>query len=106
MADDTHAGTLNAPEARITGFVVRLSTSNKSDRVVTLKYLVCQREGFKGKSKVVDTINYVDRNERSRRDTRCGFEARLLVNITDGGRYHVYVFEETHNHYLESDIGK
>ncbi|KAL9665205.1 hypothetical protein QQ045_020617 [Rhodiola kirilowii] len=77
-----------------------------SDGIVTRKYLVCQREGFREKCKVVDTTKYVDQNERSRRDTRCGFEARLLVNITDGGRYRLYSFEETHNHYLESDIGK
>ncbi|KAL9685564.1 hypothetical protein QQ045_023015 [Rhodiola kirilowii] len=73
--------------ARIAGFVVRLSTSNRSGRIVTLKYLMCQRESFKGKSKVVDTLNS-DRNERSRRDTRCECEARVLENITDGGRYH------------------
>ncbi|KAL9667022.1 hypothetical protein QQ045_001367 [Rhodiola kirilowii] len=40
----------------------------------------------------------------SRRDTRCGCQARLQVNIAEGGRYRVYLFEESHNHYLESDI--
>ncbi|KAL9666590.1 hypothetical protein QQ045_000925 [Rhodiola kirilowii] len=91
--------------ARIAGFVVRLATSNMSDGVVTRKYLVCQREGFREKCKKVDTTKS-DHTTRSRRETRCGCEARLLVNITDGGRYHVYSFEESHNHYLKSDIGK
>ncbi|KAL9673707.1 hypothetical protein QQ045_029968 [Rhodiola kirilowii] len=91
--------------ACIAGFVVRLSTSNMLDGIVTRKYLVCQWAGFKEKCKVVDTTKSIDHNEKSRRDTRCGCEARLLVNITDGGRYRAYSFEETHNHYLESDIG-
>ncbi|KAL9687289.1 hypothetical protein QQ045_031689 [Rhodiola kirilowii] len=91
---------------QIAGFVVRLATTKRSDVIITIKYLVCQREGFNVKSKVVNTINSVDTNERSRRDTRCGCQARLQVNITGGGRYRVYLFEETHNHYLESDIGK
>ncbi|CAM8940099.1 unnamed protein product [Rhodiola kirilowii] len=92
--------------ARIAGFVVRLATTNRSDGIITIKYLVCQREGFKRKSKVVDNINTVDHNDRCRRDTRCGCQARLQVNIAEGGRYCVYLFEESHNHYLESDIGK
>ncbi|KAL9678059.1 hypothetical protein QQ045_015898 [Rhodiola kirilowii] len=79
--------------ARIAGFVVRLATSNMSDGIVTQK------------CKVVDTTKS-DHTTRSRRETRCGCEARLLVNITDGGRYRVYSFEESYNHYLESDIGK
>ncbi|KAL9680843.1 hypothetical protein QQ045_012623 [Rhodiola kirilowii] len=90
--------------ARFVEFVVRLSTSNMSDEIVTRKYLVCQRAGFKEKRKVVDTAKSVDHNERSRKDTRFWCEARLLLNITDGGRYSVYFFEETHNYYLESDI--
>ncbi|KAL9687694.1 hypothetical protein QQ045_032101 [Rhodiola kirilowii] len=92
--------------ARIGGFVVRLATSNSSAGIITIKYLVCQREGFKRKSKVMDTINTVDHNCRLRRDTRCGCQARLQVNIAEGGRYRVYLFEESHNHYLESVIGK
>ncbi|KAL9679734.1 hypothetical protein QQ045_017600 [Rhodiola kirilowii] len=92
--------------ARIDGFVVRLATSNSSGGIITIKYLVCQREGFKQKSKVVDTINTGDHNCRSRRDTRCVCQARLQVNISEGGRYRVYFFEESHNHYLKSDIGK
>ncbi|KAL9683950.1 hypothetical protein QQ045_021379 [Rhodiola kirilowii] len=67
--------------ARIAGFVMRLATSNRSDGIITIKYL-------------------------SRRDTRCGCQARLQVNIAEGGRYRVYLFEESHNHHLESDIGK
>ncbi|KAL9659507.1 hypothetical protein QQ045_024313 [Rhodiola kirilowii] len=63
--------------ARIAGFVVRLATTNRSDGIITIKYLVCQMEGFKRKSKVVDTINTVDHNDRSRRDTRCGCQKRL-----------------------------
>ncbi|KAL9661297.1 hypothetical protein QQ045_026121 [Rhodiola kirilowii] len=31
--------------AQIAGFVVRLATSNSSDGIITIKYLVCQREG-------------------------------------------------------------
>ncbi|KAL9674136.1 hypothetical protein QQ045_030406 [Rhodiola kirilowii] len=91
--------------ARIAGFVVGLATTNRSDGIITIKYLVCQREGFKQKCKVVDTINTVDHNDRSRRDTRCGCQARLQVNIAEGGRHRVYLFEESHNHYLESDNG-
>ncbi|KAL9661827.1 hypothetical protein QQ045_026655 [Rhodiola kirilowii] len=65
--------------AQIAGFVVRLATTNRSDGTITIK---------------------------SRRDTRCGCQARLLVNIAEGGRYRVYMFEESHNRYLESDTGK
>ncbi|KAL9684964.1 hypothetical protein QQ045_022408 [Rhodiola kirilowii] len=92
--------------ARIAGFVVRLDTSNSSVGIITIKYLVCQREGFKPKSKVVDSVNTADHNSRSRRDTRCGCQARIQLNIGEGGRYRVYFFEESHNHSLESDIGK
>ncbi|KAL9686623.1 hypothetical protein QQ045_031016 [Rhodiola kirilowii] len=92
--------------ARITGFVVRLAMSNSSAGIITIKYLVCQTEGFKRKSKVVDTVNTGDHNSRSRRDTRCGCQARIQLNIGEGGRYRVYFFEESHNHSLESDIGK
>ncbi|KAL9687740.1 hypothetical protein QQ045_032147 [Rhodiola kirilowii] len=42
--------------ARIAGFVLRLVTTNRSDGIITIKYLVCQREGFKPKSKVVITM--------------------------------------------------
>ncbi|KAL9658900.1 hypothetical protein QQ045_015562 [Rhodiola kirilowii] len=92
--------------ARIAGFVVRLATSNRSAGIITIKYLVCQREGFKPKSKVVDSMNIADHKSRSRRYTRCGCQVRIQLNIGDGGRYRVYFFEESHNHSLESDIGK
>ncbi|KAL9676694.1 hypothetical protein QQ045_004911 [Rhodiola kirilowii] len=92
--------------ARIAGFVVRLATSNSSAGIITIKYLVCQREGFKPKSKAMDSINIADHNSRLRRDTRCGCQARIQLNICEGGRYRVYFFEESHNHSLESDIGK
>ncbi|KAL9681867.1 hypothetical protein QQ045_013944 [Rhodiola kirilowii] len=65
---------------------------------------------------MADDLNAVDNNEQtraledesfsSRRDPRCGCQARLQVNIAEGGRYRVYFFEESLNHYLESDIGK
>ncbi|KAL9686737.1 hypothetical protein QQ045_031130 [Rhodiola kirilowii] len=71
--------------ARIARFVVRLATTNRSDEIITIKYLVCQRKGFKQKCKVVDTINTVDHNDRSKRDTRCGCQAKLQVNIAEGG---------------------
>ncbi|KAL9659048.1 hypothetical protein QQ045_018614 [Rhodiola kirilowii] len=100
MAED-----LNADYARIASFVVRLATSNRSAGIITIKYLVCQREGFKPKSKVVDSMNIADHKSRSRRYTRCGCQARIQLNIGDGGRYRVYFFEESHNHSLESDIG-
>ncbi|KAL9669027.1 hypothetical protein QQ045_006568 [Rhodiola kirilowii] len=92
--------------ARIAGFVVRLATSNSSAGIITIKYLVCQREGFKPKSKVVDSINIADHNSRLRRDTRCGCQVRIQLNICEGGSYRVYFFEESHNHSLESDICK
>ncbi|KAL9660441.1 hypothetical protein QQ045_025256 [Rhodiola kirilowii] len=65
--------------ARIAGFVVRLATSNSSAEIITIKL---------------------------RRDTRCGCQARIQLNIGEGGRYRVYFFAESHNHSLESDIGK
>ncbi|KAL9686653.1 hypothetical protein QQ045_031046 [Rhodiola kirilowii] len=66
--------------ARIAGFVVRLATTNSSDGIISIKYLVCQRQGFKPKSKVVDSINIADHNSRLRRDTRCGCLARIQLN--------------------------
>ncbi|KAL9668461.1 hypothetical protein QQ045_005995 [Rhodiola kirilowii] len=92
--------------ARIAGFVVRKATSKSSAGIITIKYLVCQREGFKPKSKVVDSINIADHNSKLRRDTRCGCQARIQLNIGEGGRYRVYFFEESRNHSLESYIGK
>ncbi|KAL9672102.1 hypothetical protein QQ045_028350 [Rhodiola kirilowii] len=93
--------------AYIAGFSVRLSTtSTRSDGVVTHKYLVCSKEGFKGKHAPVDTVNSVEQSERHRRDSRCGCFARMCLNISDGGIYRVYLFEEAHNHWLVDDIGK
>ncbi|KAL9667091.1 hypothetical protein QQ045_001438 [Rhodiola kirilowii] len=77
--------------AYIAGFSVRLSTtSTRSDGVLTHKYLVCSKEGFKGKHTVVDSVNSVQQNERHRRDSRCGCFARMCLNIIDGGSYRVY----------------
>ncbi|KAL9685872.1 hypothetical protein QQ045_023326 [Rhodiola kirilowii] len=66
--------------ARLAGFVVRLATTNSSAGIISIKYLVCQRQGFKPKSKVVDSINIADHNSRLRRDTRCGCLARIQLN--------------------------
>ncbi|KAL9663526.1 hypothetical protein QQ045_018913 [Rhodiola kirilowii] len=52
------------------------------------------------------TFPNLDKAVLLRRDTRCGCQARLHVNIAEGGRYRVYFFEESHNHFLESDTGK
>ncbi|KAL9680605.1 hypothetical protein QQ045_018487 [Rhodiola kirilowii] len=93
--------------AYIAGFSVRLSiTSTRSDGVLTHKYLVCSKEGFKGKHALVDTVSMVEQSERHRRDSRCGCYARMCLNISDGGVYCVYSFEEAHNHWLVDDIGK
>ncbi|KAL9689512.1 hypothetical protein QQ045_009898 [Rhodiola kirilowii] len=93
--------------AYITGFSVRLSTtSTRSDGVLTHKYLVCSKEGFKEKATLVDTVNSVEQIERHKRDSRCGCFARMCLNIIDGGTYRVYSFEEAHNHWLVDDIGK
>ncbi|KAL9662559.1 hypothetical protein QQ045_027392 [Rhodiola kirilowii] len=93
--------------AYIVGFSVRLSTtSTRADGVLTHKYLVCSKEGFKGKHTLVDTVNSVEQSERHRRDNRCGCSARICLNINDGGIYRVYSFEEAHNHWLVDDIGK
>ncbi|KAL9665701.1 hypothetical protein QQ045_000020 [Rhodiola kirilowii] len=49
--------------AYIAGFSVRLSTTNtRSDGVLTQKYLVCSKEGFKGKPTLVDTLSVVHQN--------------------------------------------
>ncbi|KAL9661339.1 hypothetical protein QQ045_026163 [Rhodiola kirilowii] len=93
--------------AYIAGFSARLSTSStRSDGVITHKYLVCSKEGFKGNHTIVDTVNSIEQNERQRRDSRCGCLARLCLNLSDGGIYRVYSFEAAHNHCLVDDIGK
>ncbi|KAL9668574.1 hypothetical protein QQ045_006110 [Rhodiola kirilowii] len=93
--------------AYIAGFSVRLSTtSTRSDGVLTHRYLVCSKEGFKEKHTVVDSVVSVEQSERHRRDSRCGCSARMCLNISDGGIYRVYSFEEAHNHWLVDDIGK
>ncbi|KAL9674824.1 hypothetical protein QQ045_003023 [Rhodiola kirilowii] len=83
---------------------IGMITSTRSDGVLTHKYLVCSKEGFKGKHTLVDTVNSVEQSARHRRDSRCGCFARMCLNISDGGIYRVYSFEEAHNHWLIDDI--
>ncbi|KAL9690384.1 hypothetical protein QQ045_010782 [Rhodiola kirilowii] len=61
-------------------------------------------EGFKGNHTIVDTVNSIEQSERQRRDSRCGCLAKMCLNISDGGIYRVYSFEEAHNHCLVDDI--
>ncbi|KAL9666063.1 hypothetical protein QQ045_000385 [Rhodiola kirilowii] len=94
--------------ASICGFSVRLCTGNTSkDGTVTLKRLVCFKQGFKRKSSTpLNTLDESKSKGRNRVVSRCGCDAKMCVKLVDGLKYAVYSLEERHNHYLVSTVGQ
>lgn len=78
------------------GFSVRKDYVNRSkiDGAVASRRFTCFREGFRQKDKRDMNV------KRSRKETRIGCLAQLVISRQPGGRYHVTHFEEKHNHEL------
>jgi len=93
---DEHAYEFYNAYAGRVGFSVRKDYVNRSkiDGAVASRRFTCFREGFRQKDKR-------DMNaKRSRKDTRIGCLAQLVISRQPDGRYHVTHFEEKHNHEL------
>lgn len=85
----------NAYAGRI-GFSVRKDYVNRSkiDGAVASRRFTCFREGYRQKDK--RDLNV----KRSRKETRIGCLAQLVISRQSDGKYRVTHFEEKHNHEL------
>lgn len=85
----------NAYAGRV-GFSVRKDYVNRSkiDGAVASRRFTCFREGFRQKDK--RDLNV----KRSRKETRIGCLAQLVISRQSDGKYRVTHFEEKHNHEL------
>ncbi|KAM0040631.1 putative transcription factor FAR family [Helianthus debilis subsp. tardiflorus] len=91
------------------GFTVRKNTQVTKHGVISLKYLVCSKEGHKPYYKI-DTLkesNASDSKEKKRRNRasiRTGCPAHIRFQICDNNKYKVYGFFEDHNHaFVDAD---
>lgn len=87
--------------SRLCGFDVRRNTTKRSNNgELSLRYFVCNREGFTDmKSKAVADV---DSSKKRRRNmfSRCGCNAKLSLKLIGRESVSVYRFVERHNHKL------
>ncbi|KAM0026515.1 putative transcription factor FAR family [Helianthus debilis subsp. tardiflorus] len=77
--------------AHASGFSVRKNTSyNNSKGVLKLKYFTCSKEGFKIPNK--------GKGKRRKPSKRVGCEAHIKLQLTNDGKFEVYIFQEEYNH--------
>ncbi|KAF5781947.1 putative transcription factor FAR family [Helianthus annuus] len=91
--------------AKLGGFTVRKNTQTTNRGVISLKYLVCSKEGHK----IFRRINTLkddkesgskEKQIRRRPSIRTGCLAHLRLQICETNKYKVYSFVERHNHEL------
>ncbi|KAL2900303.1 Protein FAR1-RELATED SEQUENCE 5, partial [Bienertia sinuspersici] len=83
--------------ARVSGFETRLYSTKKrkSDGKISLKYCVCNKEGFR------ETPRLQSNSKKKRPITRMGCNARITLKlINDQDNYIIFSFHEGHTHPL------
>ncbi|XP_057803539.1 protein FAR1-RELATED SEQUENCE 5-like [Salvia miltiorrhiza] len=86
--------------AKECGFEVRLGTTSKSkDGTIRIRYVLCNRQGI---WEYADEQLYDPATAKSkkRKTTSCraDCDAKMILQITTGGRYYIRVFIEGHTH--------
>ncbi|XP_019176456.1 PREDICTED: protein FAR1-RELATED SEQUENCE 5-like [Ipomoea nil] len=92
--------------AKEAGFDVRHGTKRRNRKgEVSIKHLLCSREGYKAEPKEPQNSTK-ERKRRRRTSNRIGCKARMVMTKRDKGGYKVHAIELRHTHCLCSDAGK
>ncbi|XP_019186463.1 PREDICTED: protein FAR1-RELATED SEQUENCE 5-like [Ipomoea nil] len=92
--------------AKEAGFDVRHGTKRRNRfGQVSIKYMLCSREGYKAERKEPNNSSK-EKQRRRRVSNRIGCKARMVITKCDEGGYKVHAIQLRHTHCLCSDAAK